>query len=195
MNYNYQTGITLQNNTTYNIIFGNQVNNTNAYGIYFSVGCHHNIIIGNEANNSVNDCGIFIYDSNNNLIANNKAMNNYTYGIRIYDSASTENLILGNDLTGNTSGAIQNNGTNTIIKDNKGYNPVGVSTITVGASPFTYTAGASPETVYIRGGTVSDISKGGQTLFTDTNHSVELEPYESVTVTYSVAPTMIKDVH
>ncbi len=80
-----------------------------------------------------------------------------------------------------------------IITGNTGFNPQGPSSITVGASPYTYTAGPSPEMVYIRGGTVSLIVKSGVTLFTSTEQSVRLEPNQSVVVTYSSAPTMIKD--
>ncbi len=84
-------------------------------------------------------------------------------------------------------------GSASIITGNTGFNPQGPSSITVGASPYTYTAGPSPEMVYIRGGTVSLIVKSGTTLFTATPASVRLEPNQSVVVTYSSAPTMIKD--
>ena len=105
------------------------------------------------------------------------------------------NKVLGNDLyDASSTGALNNTGTNTVIKNNKGYNPVGISSITVGASPFTYTAGASPETVYVSGGTVSSITKGGNN-FGLTSGSFQLEPYESIVVTYTAAPTMYKDVH
>ena len=108
-------------------------------------------------------------------------------------------IIIGNYVNTGTSGnSIEVDSSaqsSTIIRNNKGYNPVGVSSITVGSSPFTYTAGMSPETVYIRGGTVSDISVGGTTIFTDTGHWVDLEPHQSVVITYSDAPTMTKYVH
>jgi hypothetical protein len=81
----------------------------------------------------------------------------------------------------------------TIIRRNPGYNPQGVAAITVTASPFTYTAGATPENVSISGGTVSIIAKNSITLFATTNQDVWLEPGESVTVTYSAAPTMNTD--
>jgi hypothetical protein len=68
-----------------------------------------------------------------------------------------------------------------------------VSTISVTASPFTYTAGKSPEAIYISGGTVSSITKSGTTLFTQSNVTVDMAPGQQIIVTYSVAPTMIKD--
>lgn len=79
------------------------------------------------------------------------------------------------------------------IRDNRGHNPQGAATIAVGASPFTYTAGRTPEAVYISGGTVSAIAKNGRTIFAATQATVMLEPGEAVTVTYSVTPTMEKD--
>lgn len=117
-------------------------------------------------------------------------------GIHVQDGDYID--IHNNDLRGNSTAAITIDGgknTHGVIYNNRGYNPVGVSTISVGASPYTYTAGASPESVYIRAGTVSLIVKSATTLFVDTGHVVELEPYESVVVTYSGAPTMIKDIH
>jgi len=79
------------------------------------------------------------------------------------------------------------------VTGNQGYNPQGPAAITVGASPYTYTAGPTPETVYISGGAVSSVVKNSITLFSASNCSVSLGPNESVVVTYSVAPTMNKD--
>ena len=73
------------------------------------------------------------------------------------------------------------------------FNPAGVSAITVGGSPFTYTAGGTPEAVYLTAGTVSLIVKNGVTLFTATPATVYLAPGESIVVTYSLAPTMNRD--
>ena len=116
------------------------------------------------------------------------------YGIDIYNANCDANIILGNDVRGNLTAGIHNAGTGTIIRNNPGYNPVGIASISVGESPFTYTAGASPESVYVSGGTVSSITKGGNN-FGLTSGVFELEPYESIVVTYSVAPTMFRDVH
>jgi len=80
------------------------------------------------------------------------------------------------------------------VKDNIGFNPQGLITPHVTQSPWTYTAGMSPETVYINAGTVSDISKSAITLFTNTGHTVELEPWESLVITYTDPPTVSADV-
>jgi hypothetical protein len=71
----------------------------------------------------------------------------------------------------------------------------GVSAVTVGASPWTYTnADHSIEALYIKGGTVSAVTKNSAAIFAQSNVSVLLNPGEAVTVTYSVAPTAFKDV-
>jgi hypothetical protein len=95
----------------------------------------------------------------------------------------------GGTLTDSSSGG-GNRVTNII-----GYNPVGTASITVGASPYTYTAGTSPETVYMYGGTVSDVTQGGVTLATTSPAQFQLGPNESIVVTYTAAPTMKKSIH
>jgi hypothetical protein len=128
-----------------------------------------------------------------NFIAFNvvKASSGWTNFVVESGGAGTPgNLYLGNDTEG--LGITRVSG---IFIRNTGYNPQGVASITVTASPFTYTAGATPETVYISGGTVSVVAKNSITLFTATNCNVNLEPGEAVTVTYSAAPTMNKDRH
>lgn len=124
-------------------------------------------------------------------------MNN-TQSIGIYIAPGTSDYIsiIGADVRGNINAGLSNGatGTHNIIKDVTGYNPVGQSAITVGASPFTYTAGACPETIYISGGTVTRVQVGPTQVATVSNLSVPLPPNGTVTVTYSAAPTMVKDV-
>jgi hypothetical protein len=115
-------------------------------------------------------------------------------------SASAGVLVDGNTFVGNTTNII-NQGSNNVIINNPGYNPVGPAGITVSASPFTYTAGSSPETIYIFGGTVSQVTFDknggglGTTAIGQTNCSLNLGPFEQIKITYSSAPTMNKMVH
>jgi len=105
-------------------------------------------------------------------------------------------MVSENDLRGNITGPILFGAADTGVfaKDNLGFNPQGVATITVTASPFTYTNNDSvPEAVYIDAGTVSAIAKNSITVYTSTGKMVWLEPGEAVTVTYSSTPTMNKD--
>lgn len=113
-----------------------------------------------------------------------------------FDVANVEQVIIEDNAPRNVptfyslAGAI---GT-AIVRNNPGYNPVGASAIPVTASPMTYTAGPSPETLYVKGGTVTAITKGGVSLAATTNQGIQLAPNQSVVITYSVAPTMAKDV-
>lgn len=118
----------------------------------------------------------------------------------LLQAGSLNTNVQGNTLEGNTTN-ISNGGTSNVIANNTGYNPVGPAAITVGASPFTYTAGASPETIYIWGGTVSAVQfdKNGGGLGAVASNtvpcSVQLGPYEQVKVTYSSTPNMNKMIH
>jgi hypothetical protein len=117
----------------------------------------------------------------------------HQYGLRV---GGTGNDVSGADLRdAGQSGPLFDAGTGTIVERVPGVNPVGPSVITVGASPFTHIAGSSSETVSIMGGTVSSVDKNGVTLATQSNVSLTLAPYQSLVVTYTVAPTMAADVH
>lgn len=119
--------------------------------------------------------------------------NNQSYGIVI--AGGVTGLIQGANLSNNVTGPINIAGSNIglMIRDCTGYNPVGQSTITVGASPYTYTAGPCAEDVYISGGTVSSV-KIGTTQVAAGPCNVSLYPNQSVNVTYTVAPTIVKNV-
>lgn len=132
----------------------------------------------------------------NNRIFDDQGVKKQRYGVTI-SGTHTNTTIEGNDVRGNNTGTINvaTASTTCVVKNNTGHNPQGIASVTPGASPYTYTAGNTPETVYVTGGTVSTIVKSGTTLYADTGHNIELEPNESVVVTYSVAPTMVKDRH
>ena len=73
-------------------------------------------------------------------------------------------------------------------------NAAGVTAaISVGANPFTYTAGGRAEIIYITGGSVPSITRNGQQVAAGTPVTVVLPRAGSLTVTYSSAPTMVKD--
>ena len=100
---------------------------------------------------------------------------------------------MGNDVRGNINNSIYDGGTGTnkIIKGNLGYNPIASTSITVGASPFTYTNNTGDAVnVFVTGGTVSSVTLGGNTVATATNTVVPVPQGSSVVVTYSAAPTM-----
>lgn len=101
----------------------------------------------------------------------------------------------------NSNQAVIGNGsvTSTIIRGISTFNAntSAPTAITVGASPFSWTnnvSGPATVTVYIAGGTASEIDLNGTALGTGLTLSgletVLLQPNEWVTVTYTVAPAM-----
>jgi hypothetical protein len=91
-------------------------------------------------------------------------------------------------LTDNGTGANKN------IYGNTGVDPGATSTISVTASPFTYTAGDRPETIYINGGTVSLVNVDGLNVFQSSNVTIRLGSGKSVVVTYTGLPGMAKTI-
>lgn len=117
-------------------------------------------------------------------------------GITIGSGTGNNFSIIGCDMRGNTGAALidGSNGTSKRIVQNLGL-AGSTSAITVGASPFTYTAGNRPETVYVTGGTVSLVNVDGTNVHQASEISVHLRSGTSMTVTYSSAPFMNKTVH
>jgi hypothetical protein len=166
------------------------------------VGCH---IDGNNTTNTAGVSGIVIGGTSTNFQVIGNRIGNITaafsgkqkYGIAVNAGAANnyiirDNIVLNND----TAGLIDNGtGNNAVVENNVGYNPIGVSAFLAGASPYTYTAGHTSETVYIRGGTVSSIAQGAGTLFTSTDKSVQLGPNESIVTTWTVQPTFTVQKH
>jgi len=138
---------------------------------------------------------VYVKASASNISITDNDLSNATFAVNLAENPTGVNLV-GNNFYGNASGALLDAGSPNAryIANNPGYNPVGVGNIAVGSSPFTYTAGSSPETIYIAGGTVSVVARGAADVFFQTNVSVALGPQESVTVTYSGVPFMAKDV-
>ncbi len=83
---------------------------------------------------------------------------------------------------------------NVAISNVKNYNPLGIASMTTPASGATYTNNDMvPEVINIYGGTVSNVSKDGTQISNTSNVQVWLDPGETIAVTYSSAPTMVKD--
>lgn len=118
---------------------------------------------------------------------------NAQFGIAL--NSATQIHFEGNHIYNMSSGSISGvGGTGTTIQNNKGDGNVGGNSfITVGASPFTYTAGSRPEYVSVFSGTVSQIALGGNAIAFNTDRSVVLAPNQSVIVTYSSVPFMVKN--
>ncbi|MGX4584061.1 glycosyl hydrolase family 28-related protein [Paenibacillus chitinolyticus] len=116
-----------------------------------------------------------------------------SYAIRIGVNCDLY-TIANNDLIGNVTGAISDGAgtyTKKLIKDNLGYNPVGnLATPTLPASgtalknPF-----STPVQVFIHVGTVTSIAKNGSNISGMTSGQMILYPGETITVSYTAAPT------
>ena len=116
-------------------------------------------------------------------------------GITVDAAASDYYAISGCNLWGNTSVGISDAGTgvNAVVTNNAGYNgTLAAAGATVGASPWTYTAGHTPEAIYFAGGTISAISLDGSVVQNTTGSSIVVPPNQQVVTTYSVLPTVIR---
>ena len=116
-----------------------------------------------------------------------------------FNSSLTATVVSDNVFTHTGSPAINTGNAAINIHDNWGYNPVGTFQSTYAtASGATYTAGASPETHYLTGGTVSAVqipAGSGSNVCTATPCTMVLGPGETFSVTYSAAPQDIKTIH
>lgn len=168
------------------------------------------VISGNSQSSSNTSDGILIVSGANDIRIKNCRIgatyngtdsvtltNSQRWGINISNASVTNYELIGNNVTANTTGGITDSGGSggsRLVKDNIGYNPLGMSSITLGASPATYTAGATPETVFIAGGTVSGITVSGTAvcgaLSGGPAATIQLNPNQSMVVTYSSAPTI-----
>lgn len=118
-------------------------------------------------------------------------------GFTITDATIKDNILLGNK----TNAALFN-GTwagDTSVRGNRGYVP-GWASITVGASPFTYTCGVTPEVIYWAGGATSavKITPKGSTqatvLLAAGAETIPLLPGDAVEFTYTAGPTSLKTI-
>ncbi|MBR8157138.1 hypothetical protein KDX20_22140 [Burkholderia cenocepacia] len=114
------------------------------------------------------------------------------------ESGCKDFVVTGNNGAEYTSGSVINDlsgDVQKVITGNPGHNPMLASTVTVGASPFTYknTTGAL-QMVAISQGTVSAISMGtaigGLSITPTGNNQITLPPGIALTVTYSATPNM-----
>ncbi len=117
-------------------------------------------------------------------------------GILVDAGTGNNYTIVGNDVHGNAGSSISNSATGTtcMVANNLGNGSSQTAAITVTASPFSYTAGTSPETIYINTGTVSLVTVEGVGVYSQTNCTVRLRPKQTVIVTYTVAPGMAKTI-
>jgi hypothetical protein len=168
-------------------------------------------VTNGNSEDTVIDGGYFAANTNNGIIfdtgckkftvrnVRSGASNDFTgnnIGM-IIGSGCTEYRVEANNFVGNTAVGFSNSSTATtgLVIRNRGFNPIGNAAITVGTSPFTYTCGNSPETIYINGGTVTLVSINSVGMLQNSGVAIPLEPSDTVTVAYAVAPTMVAAKH
>lgn len=119
------------------------------------------------------------------------------YGISFLAGFTVSDFqITANKFTGNATAPINFSSTPTAseISNNMGYNPVGSGATTPGASPWTYTAGLTPEVLYVYGATTVSATVGGNTVCSGTTAcGITLAPNQATVVTYTGSPSATAD--
>jgi len=166
-------GINLESNTSYVTVVGNCcVENLHGIALNSAQNC---IVLNNIC--SFNGSGIKVWKL---------AEWNAPDVLSIVSNRCSDNV--------NDAISIDGAGVNNEIARNLGFNPQGPEPISVGSSPFTYVNTDNvPEVVYIDGGAVSQIAKASTTLFTSTGKAVPMNPGETLSVTFSQTPTIVRD--
>jgi len=109
---NSHAGIDLYADSSENAVTGNisETNNNGGHGIYAHGG--DNTITANVCKDNTGD-GIHIYFLDNNVVSSNRCTGNTGWGINISVANSDKTIVLGNQLLGNTTGALNDIGTAT----------------------------------------------------------------------------------
>ena len=193
---------------THTAIVGNTVYCTNTTPPIYVQGsgtplAMHTTITGNQLYGNNQRLDAIVFDGSNGAVVSGNTADGFTRSfviLYIGSSATIDDIHLGSNHLVNCAGLLIAGGAAIIgPKVRYGYaensfTPPGIAAISVGSSPFTYTNNDNgPEVIYISGGTVSAMAKNGITIFGAGPAAVSLENGESVTVTYSVIPTMNKD--
>lgn len=120
--------------------------------------------------------------------------NSQNFGIAIQSSFTGRLTIKDVDCLGNKLGPIVNLSTSeqVTIEGTTGHLPMGPILVTPTGSPFGYKAGTSREVLYIRGGTVSDVTIAGISVAASTDVTIPLQAHQPCVITYSSAPTISK---
>lgn len=185
-------------------IMGTEIGSNRQAGVVIGAGpkdilLQGNSISSNSTSGSAQHGGVKILGgaSDISIIGNTCGLlpsvgsNLQSYGIVIDDSATTNRLIIAdNNVNGNVTGGIYDGSTTTLkrIHGNVGFE---FSSTISGASPISFTNNKGSDlTVYVTGGTVSNISVDGKTVGVATNTQVKVPRGKVLAVTYSSAPTI-----
>lgn len=116
------------------------------------------------------------------------------FAIKLDGGTSTNVAVVNNNVANAGLGGTVSDNLGAVVKTvygNIGY-AIAPSTVTPGASPYTYTSGSTPESIYLTGG-VGSATVGGKTICAViTQCSVQLSANTSLVVTYTGVPSMQK---
>ena len=160
-------------------------------GLTLSAGTGHKVIGGQYKNNGQN--GVLVSGSTGTVDVMGAVFDNTT-GTQeraLYEATNTSSVsMVGNDISGQTTAPFYLANATSYATRNTGASPQAtVAAPTVGASPWTYTNSYNvPVTLYVSGGTVTSIAQSGVTTGLVAG-TFPLEVGQSVTVTYTAAPT------
>lgn len=175
-----------------------QYNGTGPTAIFRRSSVRDNIVYGNgtagvTGSNDGIRFSVPIQDTDvyGNKCFDHQATKTQRYGM-VSSSTVTGGRIVFNDLRGNLTGAALFTTTPTGVHfaSNPGYAAPVPQAVTVGASPWSYTAPDYPTNLYLTGGTVSAITQGGVTVASASERVIPAEPGDVIVVTYSAAPTV-----
>lgn len=116
------------------------------------------------------------------------------YGLEIGSYFSGNLSFVGGNLSDNISGPYvnySNRSPHISISHTTPVNPVGIKLPTVGASPWTYTAGPTQETFIVSGGQITSLVIDGVTMPFQTNMAIPMNPGQSITMTYTEVPNIV----
>lgn len=152
-----------------------------------------NVIIEGNVCAPTSAHGILVSAADNLIISNNVVLD-IAVGINCSQGQVSGNTI-------ESGGTISNSSTSVIVVNNPGYNPVGASSQSPGSSPWTYTAGASPETLYMSASTaIATVTVNGTGVLPHATGAnvpitIQLPPFGVAVTTYTGALTSNKMIY
>ena len=147
---------------------------------YSATGTQPVVIAGNDFDGQGKTDGSYgYYQGANTYITGGSIRGNNFWNIQNAIIIATTNAIISdNSFTYNVGTPIINRGTGNVIHDNPGYNAVGVSSATYSeASDKTYSAGASLETHYLTGGSVTAVKVPASGTYYMLIYTVHCDPW------------------
>ncbi len=185
-------------------VIGNRFDHTRAQGIRAIAGQQQ--IIGNDfgsctIHSTANTKDVIELGSSDNIVTGNRVFrtgsDDYDWKSAIAEVGSVNNNLIANNWvlagSGSSDPAIRTVGANTVVSGNSGYNPLGklTSQPSVPASTTAYTNATGVTcTFFVVGGTVSAIAVAGQATGL-TSGPIRVLPGQTITLTYSSAPTWL----